>query len=163
MNNQPTRQHNSNIYNIPDSIDVYTDGACSKNPGPGGYGIVFIYHNQVSYLSSGRPNVTNNIMELEAAAVALERLRDFNGTINLYTDSAYLVNGITKYISNWKRNGYKTTNDQPVKNLELWIRIDAINSVKRVNWFHVKGHSGNYYNEVADSLARQACEKYKNY
>tara|TARA_Y100001970_G_scaffold29255_1_gene36117 strand:+ start:3660 stop:4094 length:435 start_codon:yes stop_codon:yes gene_type:complete len=139
-------------------VDIYTDGACSGNPGPGGWGVLIQLDDKNIELSGGDNETTNNRMELMAAIKALEKInKDYK--INLYTDSNYVKDGITSWISNWKKNSWKTANKKEVKNKDLWIRLDAAIEGKDISWIWVKGHAGNAGNEQADYLARSALEK----
>lgn len=139
-------------------IDIYTDGACSGNPGPGGWGVLIEIDNKNIELSGGDKDTTNNRMELMAAIKALEEI-DKNYEITLYTDSNYVKDGITSWISNWKKNNWKTASKKDVKNKELWMRLDEAIKDKNISWVWVKGHAGNAGNEQADYLARSALEK----
>jgi len=142
-------------------INVYTDGACSGNPGIGGWGVViFIDNNDPIYLNGGLNNTTNNQMELIAAIEALKYFPT-SSKINFFTDSKYLKDGIQKWIFNWKKNGWKTSSKKPVKNKELWLELDKKISEHSINWNWVKGHSGNKNNEKADYLARRFIENNK--
>ena len=138
-------------------VDIYTDGACSGNPGPGGWGVLIEIDNENIELSGGDKETTNNRMELMAAIKALEEI-DKDYQITLYTDSNYVKDGITSWISNWKKNNWKTANKKDVKNKELWIRLDEAIKDKNISWVWVKGHAGNAGNEQADYLARSALE-----
>ena len=139
-------------------VDIYTDGACSGNPGPGGWGVLIQLDDKNIELSGGDNETTNNRMELMAAIIALEEInKDYK--INLYTDSNYVKDGITSWISNWKKNSWKTANKKDVKNKDLWIRLDAAIKGRDISWIWVKGHAGNAGNEQADYLARSALEK----
>jgi len=139
-------------------VDIYTDGACSGNPGPGGWGVLIQLDDKNIELSGGDNETTNNRMELMAAIIALEEInKDYK--INLYTDSNYVKDGITSWISNWKKNSWKTANKKDVKNKDLWIRLDSAIKGKDISWIWVKGHAGNAGNEQADYLARTALEK----
>tara|TARA_B100001113_G_scaffold325023_1_gene297004 strand:- start:439 stop:873 length:435 start_codon:yes stop_codon:yes gene_type:complete len=139
-------------------VDIYTDGACSGNPGPGGWGVLIELDNKNIELSGGDKETTNNRMELMAAIKALEEInKDYE--ITLYTDSNYVKDGITSWISNWKKNNWKTANKKDVKNKELWMRLDEAIKDKNISWIWVKGHAGNAGNEQADYLARSALEK----
>ena len=139
-------------------VDIYTDGACSGNPGPGGWGVLIQLDDKNIKLSGGDNETTNNRMELMAAIIALEEInKDYK--INLYTDSNYVKDGITSWISNWKKNSWKTANKKDVKNKDLWIRLDSAIKGKDISWIWVKGHAGNAGNEQADYLARSALEK----
>lgn len=143
-------------------IEVYTDGACSGNPGPGGWGAV-IRHvkedpkapHEDQFLSGGEAETTNNRMEMMAAIASLESLPK-GSTVHLYTDSKYLKDGITLWIANWKKNGWITASKTPVKNRDLWQRLEKILALHSVEWHWVKGHSGHKENEKADALARNA-------
>ncbi|SIO32902.1 ribonuclease HI [Vannielia litorea] len=149
---------------MPD-LYAYTDGACSGNPGPGGWGVLLQAREgdavvKERELSGGEPATTNNRMELMAAISALESLsRDTE--ITVVTDSAYVKNGVTGWIHGWKRNGWKTADRKPVKNVELWQRLDEANRRHRVTWKWVKGHAGHPENERADELARAGMKPFK--
>jgi ribonuclease HI len=134
-------------------VVIYTDGACSGNPGPGGWGAVLIAGRHRKELAGGEALTTNNRMELLAAISALEALRG-PSTVDLHTDSQYLRNGVTSWIHAWKRNGWRTADRKPVKNVELWQRLDAAQSRHEVSWHWVRGHAGEAENERADELAR---------
>ena len=136
-------------------ITIYTDGACSGNPGKGGWGAVLIYRDKQKHLSGSAILTTNNKMELTAAIEALKAVKKSND-IELYTDSQYVKNGINLWIINWKKNGWKTTNKKEVANKDLWIELDKYVKHHNITWFWVKGHSGNHYNEIADNLAVKA-------
>jgi ribonuclease HI len=147
------------------TLFAYTDGACSGNPGPGGWGVLLravagdtIVKERT--LNGGAPETTNNQMELLAAISALEALEK-PSKITVVTDSAYVKNGLTGWIFGWKRNGWKTSNKKPVKNVELWQRLDIAASRHQVTWEWVKGHAGHPENERADELAREGMEPYK--
>jgi ribonuclease HI len=134
-------------------VDIYTDGACSGNPGPGGWGAVLSYGANQKELHGGEPEqTTNNRMELMAAIRALEALTR-PATVRLHTDSSYLRNGISSWLPRWKRNGWKTADKQPVKNADLWQRLAAAAARHQVRWLWVKGHAGDPGNERADALA----------
>ena len=136
-------------------ITIYTDGACSGNPGKGGWGAILIYAKEEKYLSGSNQLTTNNQMELTATIEALKAIVK-PCKIALYTDSQYVKNGISTWIFNWKKNGWKTANKKPVANKDLWIELDKYVKIHSVNWFWVKGHSGDHYNEIADQLAVNA-------
>jgi ribonuclease HI len=140
---------------ITQQVIVHTDGACSGNPGPGGWGAILQWGDHTKELKGGEQHTTNNRMELMAAIVALEALKR-SCTVELHTDSEYLRQGITSWIKNWKRNGWKTADRKPVKNVDLWQRLDAALSRHKVDWHWVRGHSGHDLNERADELAREA-------
>jgi ribonuclease HI len=141
-------------------IEIFTDGACSGNPGPGGWGAILRYNGHEKELSGGEYETTNNRMELMAAMSALNALKEVC-TVDLYTDSSYVRDGISKWIFSWKRNGWKTADKKPVKNAELWQKLDAANSRHAVTWHWVKGHAGHTENERADALARAGMEPFK--
>ena len=136
------------------TIDIYTDGACSGNPGPGGWGAVLRAGPHERELKGGEAATTNNRMELTAAIAALEALKR-PSLVRLHTDSSYLKDGITRWRHGWKRNGWKTASKQPVKNEDLWRRLDAAAGQHDVQWLWVKGHAGNPGNERADELANR--------
>ena len=139
-------------------VVVHTDGACSGNPGPGGWGAILEWNNHKKELKGGEPHTTNNRMELMAAIMALETLKR-PCTVHIHTDSQYLRDGITKWIFAWKRNGWKTADKKPVKNVDLWKRLDAALAHHKVHWHWVKGHAGHAMNERADELAREAIDE----
>lgn len=144
---------------------AYTDGACSGNPGPGGWGVLMQAKRGAEVikqreLSGGEPLTTNNQMELMAAITALETLEK-PSTITIVTDSQYVKNGVTGWIFGWKKNGWKTSAKKPVKNVELWQRLDAAQARHKVTWEWVKGHAGHPENERADELARAGMEPFK--
>ena len=140
-------------------ITIYTDGACSGNPGIGGWGAVILENNKEDiFLNGGNDNTTNNQMELKAAIEALKYFED-RQTITLITDSKYVKDGIQSWIQNWKKNGWKTAAKKPVKNKELWIELDQLISRHTISWKWVKGHAGNTHNEKADYLARRYIEE----
>jgi ribonuclease HI len=141
-------------------IDIYTDGACSGNPGPGGWGALLTWRGHERELSGGEPETTNNRMELMAAIRALEALKR-PSTVRLPTDSIYVKEGITRWIHDWKARGWKTAAKKPVKNQELWQRLEAALARHEVEWIWVKGHAGNNGNERADELARQGMAPFK--
>ena len=136
-------------------VSIHTDGACSGNPGPGGWGAILRWAGHERELSGAEPHTTNNRMELTAAIEALEALKR-PCTIDLHTDSQYLRQGITQWIHGWKRNGWRTADKKPVKNADLWQRLDAAIARHDVRWHWVRGHAGDALNERADVLARQA-------
>jgi len=143
---------------VNDAVEIFTDGACRGNPGPGGWGAV-LRHGGHERLLSGRSNdTTNNRMELTAAIEALEALRR-PCRVRLSTDSTYVKNGITQWIERWKRRNWKTVNGKPVKNVDLWRRLDRAASRHRIEWMWVRGHAGHEDNERADALARSAIEE----
>jgi ribonuclease HI len=136
-------------------ITIYTDGACSGNPGPGGWGVILISGDHQKELHGGDPHTTNNRMELMAAISALEALKR-PCTVDLHTDSQYLRNGIMSWIHAWKRKGWRTADNKPVKNVDLWKRLDEALTRHKVHWHWVRGHAGHDLNERADQLARDA-------
>ena len=138
-------------------IYIYTDGACRGNPGPGGWGAILIYKNNRKEIKGGSLLTTNNIMELTAVIGALSLLK-FSSNIILTTDSNYVKDGITKWIHNWKSKGWKTSNKKPVKNKELWLKLDELAAKHKIDWQWVKGHSGHVENERADLLANQGID-----
>ena len=146
-----------------DEIIVYTDGGCSGNPGPGGWGIVVIANGEARQLSGGEKNTTNNRMELTAAIAALSVIQNtpsFNGKkIIVNIDSQYVKNGITVWIKSWKQKGWKTADKKPVKNQDLWQQLDELNSSLDVEWNWVKGHAGIEYNEICDQLCQKEIAK----
>jgi ribonuclease HI len=133
-------------------VVVYTDGACEGNPGPGGWGAVLLYGQHRKELSGGTPATTNNRMELMASIEALRALKT-PCTVELHTDSQYVMNGITKWIKGWKAKGWRTANKEPVKNVDLWKALDEAVAVHVVEWHWVKGHAGHEHNERCDELA----------
>ena len=135
---------------------IYTDGACSGNPGPGGWGaVIFDQKDNQKNISGSEKNTTNNRMELLAAIMALKKVKT-NSEITIFTDSIYVKNGITEWITKWKNNGWKNSNKKLVKNKDLWIKLDILCQKSEINWKWVKGHSTNKYNNLADELATQA-------
>ena len=142
-----------------DDVIIYTDGACSGNPGKGGWGAILIYGDIKKEISGNNPNTTNNQMELTAPIEALKLLkRPCN--VKVYSDSAYLVNAFTNgWIYNWKRNGWKTADKKDVKNKELWLEIDRLMHIHKIEWIKVKGHADNIYNNRCDELAVSAIKK----
>jgi len=136
-------------------VEIYTDGACSGNPGPGGWGAILRYGATEKELSGGESPTTNNRMELMAAIIALETLKR-PSEVAVYTDSQYVKNGVTTWMHGWKKNGWRTADKKPVKNSDLWQRLDHAAKPHRVSWHWVKGHSGHPENERCDALARAA-------
>lgn len=139
------------------AVEIFTDGACSGNPGPGGWGAILRWRGEEKEIFGGEPDTTNNRMEMMAAIQALESLKRATNVI-LYTDSTYLRDGITKWIHGWKRNGWKTAAKKPVKNEDLWRRLDEALADHEIDFRWVKGHSGHPENERADELARKGAE-----
>jgi ribonuclease HI len=141
----------------PDIIEAFTDGACSGNPGPGGWGAILRYRGVEKEISGAEDRTTNNRMELMAAIAALEALKR-PSTVHIHTDSTYLRDGITKWIHAWKAKGWRTADRKPVKNVDLWQRLEKAAAAHKVEWHWVRGHDGHEENERADALARQALE-----
>ncbi|MER2605644.1 MAG: ribonuclease HI [Siculibacillus sp.] len=141
-------------------VRIHTDGACSGNPGPGGWGALIEWRGRAKEICGGEPETTNNRMELMAAIAALETLTR-PCEIELWTDSSYVKGGITSWIHGWKKNGWKTADKKPVKNVDLWQRLEAALERHEVSWHWVKGHAGHAENERADELARQGMEPHK--
>lgn len=137
-----------------EQVEIFCDGACKGNPGPGGWGALLRFGAVEKELSGGEAHTTNNRMEMMAIIQALEALKR-PVSIRVVTDSQYLRQGVTQWMSNWKRNGWRTTNKQPVKNQDLWERLDRALAAHRVEWHWVKGHAGHPENERADALANQ--------
>lgn len=139
-------------------IEIYTDGACSGNPGKGGWGAVLLYKNHHKEINGFCRDTTNNRMELTAVIESLKQVKK-SIPVKIYTDSKYVMDGITKWINSWKKNGWKTADKKPVKNNDLWQELDIECQKHQITWQWVKGHNGNKYNEIADNLARQAIGK----
>ncbi len=140
-------------------VIIYTDGACSGNPGPGGWGAILMYGDTKKEISGGRKNTTNNVMELTAALEALKLLK-YPCEVELYSDSAYLVNGFSNgWIYNWQKNNWQTANKEPVKNKEIWEALYKMTKTHKVNFIKVKGHSDNDFNNRCDELARNAIKQ----
>jgi ribonuclease HI len=136
-------------------VVIHTDGACSGNPGPGGWGAILTFGHQEKEIKGGEALTTNNRMELMAAISALESLKR-PCRVDLHTDSQYLRNGVMSWLSNWKRNGWRTSDKKPVKNVDLWKRLDAAVAPHQIHWHWLRGHAGHIQNERADVLAREA-------
>ncbi len=143
-----------------ETVEIYTDGACSGNPGPGGWGVLMLYGEHEKELTGGEFETTNNRMELMAAIEALKALKR-PCVVDLYTDSTYVKNGITEWIEGWKAKGWKTAAKKPVKNADLWQALDQAVKPHTVTWHWVKGHAGHPENERADALANQGMALYK--
>lgn len=139
-------------------VVIHTDGGCRGNPGPGGWGAILSYGEAIKELKGHAKLTTNNQMELMAAIKALESLKR-GCTVDLYTDSVYVRDGITKWIKGWRAKGWKTASRKPVKNKELWQELDILNQAHEVSWHWVKGHAGDPGNERADELANQAMDE----
>ena len=135
-------------------VAIYTDGACSGNPGPGGWGAVLQYGDAKKEINGGTSKTTNNRMEMMAAIMALESLKR-PMAVDLYTDSTYVRSGITEWLPGWKRRNWRTAAKKPVKNVDLWQRLDSAAAAHQIAWHWVKGHAGNPGNERADELARE--------
>jgi len=135
---------------------IYTDGACSGNPGPGGWGAIILNEekNEI-HISGEEKSTTNNRMELTAPIMALRKIKKFSKII-IYTDSTYLKNGITTWIKNWEKNGWMSANKKPIKNKDLWVILNKLSKEKVIDWKWIKAHAGNKYNEIADKLATEA-------
>ena len=142
-------------------VTIHTDGACSGNPGPGGWAAILSFGDHEKELNGGEPHTTNNRMELMAAIAALEALKR-PCSVDLHTDSQYLRNGIMSWINNWKRNGWKTSDKKPVKNADLWQLLDAQVKLHKLEWVWVKGHAGHPENERADALANRGIDELRN-
>jgi ribonuclease HI len=135
---------------------IYTDGACTGNPGPGGWGaVIFDQDDKQKNISGSEKNTTNNRMELLAAIMSLKKIKS-NSEVIIFTDSTYVKNGITEWMKNWKKNGWKNSNKKPVKNKDLWVKLDKLCEANNVSWKWVKGHSTNKFNNLADELATKA-------
>jgi len=143
--------------NSKQKVSIYTDGACKGNPGKGGWGALLEYNGKIKEINGYAKETTNNMMELTAVIKSLEILNR-PCSIIITTDSQYVKNGITKWIHNWKKNGWKTANKKPVKNKSLWIHLDEVISEHKIQWEWIKGHSGHPQNERADELANLAIE-----
>lgn len=142
-------------------IEIYTDGACKGNPGPGGWGALLRYNGKEKSIYGSEAHTTNNRMELMAAIKGLEALtRDCN--VDLYTDSQYLRQGMMGWLSNWKKKGWRNAKNEPVKNVDLWQKLDQLAHHHSIQWHWVKGHSGHPENEIADALANRAIEELLN-
>jgi len=142
---------------------IYTDGACSGNPGPGGWGVLLQYGDSEKTLKGGDPNTTNNRMEMTAAIKAIEAINEtYTGEIILWTDSTYVMKGITEWIHGWKKKNWIKSDKKPVINTDLWKVLDNLNSQKNIQWNWVKGHAGVEGNERADELARQGLEEIRS-
>ena len=142
------------------ALVIYTDGACSGNPGPGGWGVIMYHGKRQKEMCGGETSTTNNRMEMMATIKALEAIKPgFSGPIVLFTDSTYVLKGITEWIHGWKKRGWKKSDKKPVINKDLWQQLDALNSARDIQWKWVKGHAGDVGNEKADELARKGIPK----
>jgi len=137
-----------------ETIYIYTDGACKGNPGPGGWGALLVSSGHRKEISGGEPNTTNNRMEMTAVIRALESLKR-PSTVEVHTDSQYVQKGISEWMSGWKRRNWHTADGKPVKNQDLWLQLDALSQLHRIEWKWVRGHAGHPENERADALANQ--------
>jgi ribonuclease HI len=140
------------------TVEIYADGACRGNPGPGGWGVLLIHKDREKELSGAEPMTTNNRMELTAAIRALEALKKPGTSARVYTDSQYVIKGIEEWVGGWKARGWKTADKKPVKNQDLWERLDALAAQHSLEWHWVKGHSGVPGNERVDALANRAID-----
>jgi len=137
---------------------IYTDGACSGNPGPGGWGaVIFDQDKKQKNISGNAKNTTNNRMELMAPIMALKKIKS-KSEVTIFTDSTYVKNGITEWIKKWEKNGWKSANKKPVKNKDLWIKLNDLCKKYKIDWKWIKGHSNNEYNDLADDLATRAIQ-----
>ena len=142
-------------------VKIYTDGACSGNPGKGGWGAILFYKDQMREMSGFEENTTNNKMELTAAIKALERLKE-PCEVELYSDSAYLVNAFLEgWLTKWQMNGFKSSNKKPVQNVDLWQKLIELNNIHKITWVKVKGHADNVYNNRCDALATGEIAKHQ--
>lgn len=140
------------------SVEIYTDGACRGNPGPGGWGVLLRYGDREKELSGADPDTTNNRMELMAAIQGLESLKR-PCSVCLYTDSTYVKNGISEWLPQWRRRNWRTASKKPVKNADLWQRLERATEMHDIEWVWVRGHSGHVENERVDLLARKAIDR----
>lgn len=138
-------------------ITIYTDGACSGNPGPGGWGVILIYGDRTRELSGGELMTTNNRMELQATIEGLNQLKE-PCQVSFYTDSKYVLQGFTEWLPGWQKKGWKTSDNKPVKNVDLWQALLAAAAIHKISWHWVKGHSGDKMNDRADELAVAAAQ-----
>ncbi len=137
---------------------IYTDGACSGNPGPGGWGaVIFDQDKKQNNISGNEKNTTNNRMELMAPIMALKKIKS-KSEVTIFTDSTYVKNGITEWIKKWEKNDWKNANKKPVKNKDLWIKLNDLCKKYKIDWKWIKGHSNNEYNDLADDLATRAIQ-----
>lgn len=144
-------------------LEIWTDGACSGNPGPGGWGALLVKSGSEKELCGGAAETTNNRMEMQAAIEALRAVKsDYRGPIRIHTDSTYLLKGITEWLPGWRSRGWKTAAKKPVKNADLWRDLDALASVRDIEWMWVKGHSGVEGNERADQLANRGMDPFRH-
>lgn len=141
-----------------DHVEIFTDGACRGNPGPGGWGALLRFKDNEKTIKGGEENTTNNRMELQAAISALESLSR-SCHVKLTTDSRYVMDGINEWLPNWKKRGWKTASKKPVKNEDLWRKLDKLTANHEIEWYWVKGHSGHHENELVDQLANEAIDE----
>ena len=139
-------------------IEIHTDGSCLENPGNGGWAAIININGNIKKISGSEKNTTNNRMELMATIMALKKIKK-KSEIEIYTDSKYVKDGITEWIINWKKNGWKNSSKKPVKNSELWIELDQMTNHHEVSWFWVKGHSNHRENDIADALANKGIDE----
>ena len=139
-------------------VEIFTDGACRGNPGPGGWGAILRLKGREREIYGSEPATTNNRMEMTAAIRALEALRE-RCTVTLYTDSQYLRQGITEWLANWKKRGWRTADRKPVKNQDLWLRLEELTAIHDIDWQWVRGHDGHPENERADALANRGLDE----
>ncbi len=158
MTQKPHKGQSATDAAVVDTVQIYTDGACKGNPGPGGWGALLAFGDNERELFGGEPETTNNRMELTAVIEALGALKR-RCRVELYTDSQYVMNGIQEWLPNWKRRGWKTSANKPVKNVDLWERLDAAVNAHAVHWHWVRGHDGHVGNERADALANQGVDQ----
>ena len=141
------------------TVEIFTDGACRGNPGPGGWGALLRYNDHEKTLKGAEPLTTNNRMELMAVIMGLHALKQAS-TVNIYTDSKYVLQGMTEWIIGWKKRNWRNSKNEPVKNVDLWKILDSSVALHQVKWFWVKGHSGHVENERADALANEAIDEF---
>lgn len=144
------------------ALVIYTDGACSGNPGPGGWGVVMFHGSKQKELKGGDPDTTNNRMEMQAVIEALKAIKpSWSGKTVLFSDSTYVLKGLQEWMPGWKKRGWKTAAKKPVKNVDLWKELDELASARKIDWRWVKGHDGDFGNERADALAGEGVPKTK--
>lgn len=150
----------SNNKSTTEKIVIYTDGACSGNPGKGGWGAILMYNQHSKEISGAQSHATNNQMELKAVIEALKIIKKSH-VIEIYTDSKYVMDGITKWVNSWQKNNWLTADKKPVKNIDLWKELLDLTNNHQISWHWVRGHSGDKYNEIVDKLARNAISSIK--
>lgn len=144
------------------ALVIYTDGACSGNPGPGGWGVVMFHGSKQKELKGGDPDTTNNRMEMQAVIEALKAIKpSWSGKTVLFSDSTYVLKGLQEWMPGWKKRGWKTAAKKPVKNVDLWKELDELAAARKIDWRWVKGHAGDFGNERADALAGEGVPKAK--